>query len=53
MLRDLRARLEEWMVTTDDPLLAGAVPAPEGAEVNDPGGSSPSETPGIDTGAIR
>ena len=51
VLRDLRGRLEEWMVTTDDPLLAGAVPAPEGAEVNDPGGSSPSETPGIDTGA--
>jgi N-sulfoglucosamine sulfohydrolase len=53
VLRDLRGRLEEWMVTTDDPLLAGVVAAPEGAEVNDPGGSSPSETPGIDTGAIR
>src|SRR5215212_1079041 len=52
-LRNLRGRLEEWMITTDDPLLDGAVPAPAGAEVNDPGGSSPSETPGTDTGAIR
>ena len=41
------------MMTTDDPLLAGAVAAPAGAEVNDPAGSSPSETPGIDSGAIR
>ena len=41
------------MTTTDDPLLAGSVAAPPGAEVNDPAGSSPSETPGRDTGAIR
>ena len=42
-----------WMMTTDDPLLEGSVAAPPGAEVNDPAGSSPSETPGRDSGAIR
>ena len=50
---DLRAQLEAWMTTTDDPLLEGSVTAPPGAEVNDAAGSSPSETPGIDSGAIR
>jgi arylsulfatase A-like enzyme len=48
----LRDRLETWMQTTDDPLLAGFVPAPEGAEINDPAGVSPSESTG-DTGAVR
>ena len=33
---DLRHRLQTWMETTDDPLLAGSVPAPEGARINDP-----------------
>ena len=37
----------------DDPLLAGYVAAPEGAEVNDPAGVSPSESTGNDTGAVR
>ena len=35
---DLRARLEAWMRATDDPLLLGPVPAPAGAELNDPAG---------------
>jgi arylsulfatase A-like enzyme len=53
VLADLRTRLEQWMRTTDDPLLAGAVPAPAGAEVNDPDAISAAEAPGTDTGAIR
>jgi hypothetical protein len=35
-LEDMRRRLAAWMERTDDPLLAGDVPAPEGARVNDP-----------------
>jgi arylsulfatase A-like enzyme len=53
LLALMRQRLETWMETTDDPLLAGFVPAPEGAELNDPSGVSASETPGTDTGAVR
>jgi N-sulfoglucosamine sulfohydrolase len=34
VLEDMRARLETWMRETEDPLLDGPVPAPEGAEVN-------------------
>jgi N-sulfoglucosamine sulfohydrolase len=34
VLADLRGRLHDWMVATDDPLLAGAVSAPAGARVN-------------------
>jgi N-sulfoglucosamine sulfohydrolase len=49
----LRGRLEEWMVETDDPLLEGFVPAPVGAEVNDPDCVSAAEAPGSDTGAVR
>lgn len=45
VLADLRARLDTWMHATDDPLLKGPVPAPEGAVVNDPDGLSPKETP--------
>jgi hypothetical protein len=40
---DLLARLEAWMVATDDPLLGGDVPLPPGARVNDPGSSTFSE----------
>jgi hypothetical protein len=39
----MRARLARWMETTADPLLAGPVPAPEGAVANDPDGLSPDE----------
>ena len=31
---DLRARLEAWMIRTNDPLLDGPVPAPPGARIN-------------------
>jgi N-sulfoglucosamine sulfohydrolase len=31
---DLRSRLHEWMVQTNDPLLHGPVPAPPGARIN-------------------
>jgi len=45
LLVEMRARLERWMRTTNDPLLDGPVPAPPGALVNDPEGLSPQETP--------
>jgi hypothetical protein len=41
--QDMRARLDRWMRETADPLLKGPVPAPHGAEVNDPDGLSPQE----------
>ena len=40
-LTGMRARLDRWMRDTDDPLLHGHIPAPPGAELNDPDGSSP------------
>ncbi len=43
VLEEMRARLERWMNETDDPLLAGPVPAPKGARANDPDGISPRE----------
>lgn len=42
-LADMRARLDRWMRTTDDPLLKGPVKAPPGAVVNDVDGTSPRE----------
>ena len=42
-LEELRERLDAWMVETKDPLLDGDVPAPEGAELNDPDGLSPND----------
>jgi len=43
VLAEMRARLQRWMESTEDPLLLGHVPAPSGAEVNDPNGVSPQE----------
>ena len=55
ILADMRARLDRWMRETDDPLIDGHVPAPPGAELNDPDGPSPRgpmTTVGVDDGTM-
>jgi N-sulfoglucosamine sulfohydrolase len=44
VLTEMRGRLDRWMSRTNDPLLKGPVPAPHGAQVNNPDGISPKET---------
>ncbi len=47
-LAEMRRRLLRWMERTDDPLLQGEpVPAPSGAQINDPDGLSPREEPQV------
>jgi N-sulfoglucosamine sulfohydrolase len=53
VLEELRERLDAWMRATEDPLLDGHVPAPEGAQVNDPDGISASEAPTFGPGVLR
>lgn len=36
VLKEMRRRLHDWMQAGDDPLLGGHIPAPPGAELNDP-----------------
>jgi len=45
VLTEMRHRLDRWMHRTSDPLLNGPVAAPHGAQINDPDGVSPKETP--------
>jgi len=42
VLQDMKDRLKRWMHQTDDPLLKGELPVPNGAVVNDSNGLSPS-----------
>jgi len=44
-LGEMRDRLDRHMAETDDPLLAGPVPAPSGAKFSNPDGLSPREEP--------
>jgi N-sulfoglucosamine sulfohydrolase len=41
VLEEMRTRLDDWMLQTNDPLRHGPVPPPPGAELNDPDQLSP------------
>jgi arylsulfatase A-like enzyme len=43
VLDEMRGQLDAWMRETQDPLLDGPVPAPPGAELNDPDQLSPND----------
>jgi hypothetical protein len=38
---EMKALLQDWMLSTHDPLLDGPVPAPPGAKIDDPNAASP------------
>lgn len=42
VLEDMRTRLDDWMYSTNDPLLYGPIVPPPGSELNDPDQLSPS-----------
>lgn len=42
-LEDMRRRLDTWMKAKNDPILRGPIPAPPGAKINNPLGTSPKE----------
>jgi hypothetical protein len=42
-LEEMRRRLDDWMRSTNDPLLHGWVAAPSGCELNDPDQVSPGD----------
>ena len=42
-LAEMRTRLENWMHRTDDPLLAGPIPLPDGAIVSEPTDITPQD----------
>ncbi|MEM9881627.1 MAG: sulfatase [Planctomycetota bacterium] len=44
-LDDLRGRVDRWMRDTDDPLLRGPIPVPEGGVTTDPYAYSPDGSP--------
>jgi arylsulfatase A-like enzyme len=48
VLAEMRERLEAWMRDTDDPLLDGDVPAPDGAILNTPDQRSAAEGPALE-----
>jgi N-sulfoglucosamine sulfohydrolase len=48
VLGEMRERLEAWMRDTDDPLLGGDVPAPDGAILNDLDQRSAAEAPALE-----
>lgn len=43
VLTEMRDRLQKWMAETNDPLLSGSVPAPDGAYINDVDDISPAK----------
>lgn len=45
VLADMRARMDKWMAETNDPILAGPIPLPDGGVTTDPDKYSPNGGP--------